>query len=120
MSKHICQIEFHHQLSPYDKFTSAYTVYSKSGKKTTRWRYLSIHDYDLPNCLGRTITEEKLKEVYMKVFNKIIQVGRKFQCQLQNNFSKAINQVNEEQLNKFDRELDRLQIILINKSPNSP
>ena len=56
----------------------------------------------------------------MKVFNKIIQVGRKFQCQLQNNFSKAINQVNEEQLNKCDRELDRMQIILINKSPNSP
>ncbi|MDM8223766.1 hypothetical protein QUW22_06155 [Ligilactobacillus salivarius] len=46
--------------------------------------------------------------------------SRKFQCQLQNNFSKAISQVNEEQLNKFNRELDRLQILLINKSPNFP
>ncbi|MCL8204191.1 recombinase family protein [Ligilactobacillus agilis] len=93
--------------------------YTTSGEKRTRWRCLSIHDHDLPNCLGRTIAEEELKAVCMEAFNEIIQAGRKFQRQLQNNFSKAINQVNEEQLNKLDRELDRLQILLINKTPNS-
>lgn len=94
--------------------------YKTNGKRKARWRCLSIHDRDLPNCLGRTIAEEELKGVCLKAFNEIIQSGKKFQRQLQNNFSKSISKVNEDQLNKFDRELDRLQILLINKAPNSP
>ena len=94
--------------------------YKTNGKRRARWRCLSIHDRDLPNCLGRTVSEEELKDVCLKAFNEIIQSGKKFQRQLQNNFSKAISLVNEEQLNKLDRELDRLQILLINKVPNSP
>lgn len=93
--------------------------YKTNGKRKARWRCLSIHDRDIPNCLGRTISEEDLKDVCLKAFNEIIQSGKKFQRQLQNNFSKAISKVNEDQLNKLDRELDRLQILLINKVPNS-
>lgn len=53
-------------------------------------------------------------------FQRDYPIWEKFQRQLQSNFSKAISHVNEDQLNKFDRELDRLQILLINKVPNSP
>lgn len=94
--------------------------YATNNGKKARWRCITRHDRDLPNCLGRTISEEELKDICVQAFNKIIKSGKKFRSQLQNNLSKAINQINEDQLHKLDRELDRLQILLINKSPNSP
>ncbi|WP_421930501.1 ssDNA-binding protein [Limosilactobacillus fermentum] len=61
----------------------------------------------------------KLKEVCLKAFNKIIEPNKAFRAKLQNNIRHAISQLNEEQATKLDRELDRLQILLINQTPYS-
>ncbi|GAB9259066.1 recombinase family protein [Ligilactobacillus animalis] len=93
--------------------------YSDENGQVVKWLCMTGHDHDLVTCHGRAISERQLKEVCLRAFNKIIEPNKIFQAKLQNNIRHAINQVNEEQATKLDRELDRLQILLINQTPHS-
>lgn len=93
--------------------------YSDENGQVVKWLCMTGHDHDLVTCHGRAISERQLKEVCLRAFNKIIEPNKEFQAKLQNNIRHAINQVNEEQATKLDRELDRLQILLINQTPHS-
>lgn len=93
--------------------------YSDENGQVVKWLCMTGHDHDLVTCHGRAISERQLKEVCLRAFNKIIEPNKTFQAKLQNNIRHAINQVNEEQATKLDRELDRLQILLINQTPHS-
>ncbi|WP_225358505.1 recombinase family protein [Ligilactobacillus salivarius] len=93
--------------------------YSDENGQVVKWLCMTGHDHDLVTCHGRAISERQLKEVCLRAFNKIIEPNKEFQAKLQNNIRHAINQVNEEQATKLDRELDRLQILLINQTPPS-
>src|SRR5699024_9654774 len=93
--------------------------YSDENGQVVKWLCMTGHDHDLVTCHGRAISERQLKEVCLRAFNKIIEPNKEFQAKLQNNIRHAINQVNEEQATKLDRELDRLQILLINQTHHS-
>ncbi|QLL70459.1 recombinase family protein [Lactobacillus sp. 3B(2020)] len=93
--------------------------YSDENGQVVKWLCMTGHDHDLVTCHGRAISERQLKEVCLRAFNKIIEPNKTFQAKLQNNIRHAINQVNEEQATKLDRELDRLQILLINQTTHS-
>lgn len=93
--------------------------YSDEHGQVVKWLCMTGHDHDLVTCHGRAISERQLKEVCMAAFNKIIEPNKTFQAKLQNNIRHAISQINEEQATKLDRELDRLQILLINQTPHS-
>lgn len=41
------------------------------------------HDHDLVTCHGRAISEQQLKEVCLRAFNKIIEPNKAFRAKLQ-------------------------------------
>lgn len=93
--------------------------YSDEHGQVVKWLCITGHDHDLVTCHGRPISERRLKEVCLAAFNQIIKPNKAFRAKLQRNISHAINQVNEEKATQLDRELDRLQILLVNQSPHS-
>lgn len=93
--------------------------YSDEHGQVVKWLCITGHDHDLVTCHGRPISERQLKEVCLAAFNQIIKPNKAFRAKLQRNISHAINQVNEEKATQLDRELDRLQILLVNQSPHS-